>query len=60
MFIWRTRVREKEENRGAGTGPDLYEGLLMGLKEPGLTQFYGVKANRQQTCLSTSRSTTMR
>jgi len=41
----RDRRRPDEENWGAGTDPQFYEGMVMGLKEVGLTKFHFVEAN---------------
>ncbi len=37
--------RPDEENWGTGTDPQFYEGMVMGLKEVGLKEFYFVEAN---------------
>ncbi|MBA3974721.1 MAG: hypothetical protein C0504_10965 [Candidatus Solibacter sp.] len=39
------RGRKAEDNWGAGTDPDFYEGILIGLKELGLTKFHFLEAN---------------
>jgi uncharacterized protein (DUF362 family) len=41
----RTKGRGDVENWGAGTDPDFYEGLILGLKEVGLSQFHSVETN---------------
>lgn len=40
--------RPKEEIWGAGTDPDFYEGIVMGLKELGLNKFHFLEANNRQ------------
>ncbi|MBI4876548.1 MAG: DUF362 domain-containing protein [Acidobacteria bacterium] len=43
--VVRSRNRPEVETWGAGTDPQFYEGLLMGLKELGLRKFHFVEAN---------------
>jgi uncharacterized protein (DUF362 family) len=39
------RGRRAEENWGTGTDPDFYEGILVGLKELGLSKFHFIESN---------------
>jgi len=41
--------RPHEENWGTGTDPQFYEGIIIGLKEIGLKQFYFLEANNFHT-----------
>ncbi len=41
--------RPDEENWGTGTDPQFYEGMVMGLKEVGLSKFHFVEANGYPT-----------
>ena len=41
----RVNDRPEEENWGTGTDPHFYEGVVMGLKELGLREFYFIEAN---------------
>jgi uncharacterized protein (DUF362 family) len=43
------RQRPPEENWGVGTDPQFYEGLVTGLKELGLKQFYFIESTRYDT-----------
>jgi uncharacterized protein (DUF362 family) len=40
--------RPDEENWGTGTDPQFYEGMVMGLKEVGLKEFYFIEANEYE------------
>ncbi len=41
--------RPDEENWGTGTDPQFYEGVITGLKEVGLREFYFIEANNYHT-----------
>lgn len=41
----RSKNRPHEENWGTGTDPQFYEGMVMGLKEIGLSKFHFIEAN---------------
>ena len=41
----RSKDRPHVENWGTGTDPQFYEGMVMGLKELGLSKFHFVEAN---------------
>ena len=43
-----TKDRPDEENWGTGTDPQFYEGVVMGLKEVGLREFYFIEANEYE------------
>jgi uncharacterized protein (DUF362 family) len=45
----RAKDRPDEENWGTGTDPQFYEGVITGLKEVGLREFYFIEANNYHT-----------